>query len=264
MRLSFPNGDYPDVLVADGSVRLGASSDNDIALPELSERHARLTRDARGVVLEILDASARAHVNARPVREKAFVRYGDTLCLGAVTIAVIQHLPEEAVGEPGAWQSLRQGLPRGVLRGMNGKWFGKSVAIGEQLVVGSDDAGELCLSAHPQVREFARIDVAPGAIHLSSSEVAGTLVNGLRRERVSLKTGDQLSFGRDRFVVECSSAETWVPDLIAAEAEPEHATEPAAVDQDDDAAGTSTAIWWLIAAAALIGAALAAVLAAGV
>lgn len=256
MQLSFPNGDHADVLVGEGSVRLGATTDNDVILPGLCDRHARLTRDARGIVLEILDARARAHVNARPVREKALVRYGDTLCLDAVNITVSE--PDSAVGEVSSTVARPHGVAHGVLRGMSGVWFGKSIVIGKDFAIASGADGMVRLGAHADGSPLARIDVDDGQLQLISNQATGSVVNGRLQSSVLLRSGDQLVFGRERFVVECCDSRVFAPMV---EIVPEISDDVSLVDTTRSHAGSSgSAVSWLIAAAAVMGLILAIVL----
>ena len=89
MRLSFSNGEHADVIVDGGVTGIGAAQGNTIRLDAggVKPWHARLIVDQRGMVLEVLDAQARTHVNARPVLEKALLRLGDVINIEDVTVA---------------------------------------------------------------------------------------------------------------------------------------------------------------------------------
>ncbi|MFZ2237384.1 MAG: FHA domain-containing protein, partial [Dokdonella sp.] len=204
MRLSFPNAEHPDVLAGDGTIRIGSAPGNDIVLADLAAHHARLTRDLRGIVLDIAESGARAHVNARPVREKAFVRYGDTLCLGSTSIAVSAVDPVEfsQVRRPGPVQ----GAQSGVIRGMSGTWFGKSVAIFDGLLISVGRDGGAVLGESAESTRSVRFGVGASGLSLESEESSGSLLNGRRIMSTALRNGDQLNLGRERFVIECSSA----------------------------------------------------------
>lgn len=257
MRLSFPNAEHPDVLAGDGIIRFGSALGNDVVLAELAAQHARLTRDVRGIVLEIAEAGARAHVNARPVRERAFVRYGDTLCLGSISIVVsaVDSVDVSQVPRPPAVQ----GPQRGVIRGMSGKWFGKSVEITDVLMLSIGRDGGALLGESADAIPAVRFRAGISGLIVESEELSGSLLNGRRVMSMAVRNGDQLTLGRDRFVIECSSAkpiEETVnvvdPDDIAAQA-------PA-----DEARRSISAIGWLLGAAAMIGLVLVAILLRGV
>lgn len=257
MRLSFPNGEHADVLAGDGCIRIGSAAENDIVLDGLGGHHARLTRDRRGIVLEIVETGARAHVNARPVREKAFVRYGDTLCLDSITMTVA----EMAAGELEANDRPHpvQGLQRGVIRGVSGTWFGKSVAIADGLLIGLGKGGAAIIGETADSIPALRFAVTPTGFLVHGMEPSGSLLNGHLCSSNGLRSGDQLVVGRDRFVVECSTAKPVVeiPDPVAV-------ARAADTANQEEARRSSGAIWWLIGAAALIGLILVAILMRGV
>ena len=245
MRLSFPNAEYPDVVAGEGVIRIGSASDNDIVLADLADHHALLTRDARGIVLEIRDTGARAHVNARPVREKAFVRRGDTLCLAAISIVVSAADPLELclVERP----TPVQGPQRGIIRGMSGAWFGKSVAIADGLMISVGREGGAILGETADSNVAVRFRSGESGLTMQSEEPSGSLLNGRRITSTALRTGDQLTLGRDRFVIECSSAKRLEETIDSIDdVDSNHAL-------TDQTERSISAIWWLLGAAALIG-----------
>ncbi len=257
MRLSFPNAEHPDVLAGDGIIRIGSAPGNDIVLADLGAQHARLTRDVRGIVLEIAEAGARAHVNARPVREKAFVRYGDTVCLGSISIVVSAADPvefSEVQRPPPA-----QGPQRGVIRGMSGTWFGKSVAIADGLLISVGKGGGAVLGETAESTRAVRFGVGASGLSLDSEQSSSCLLNGRRITSTPLRTGDQLTLGRDRFVIECSSAKPVEEAVALTDVDDISSQTPA-----DEARRSVSAIWWLLGAAALIGLVLVAILLRGV
>lgn len=257
MRLSFPNGEHADVVAGDGRIRIGSSANNDIVLTQLRERHASLTRDVRGMVLEIVDAGARAHVNARPVCEKAFVRYGDTLCLDSVTMTVAAMEPNELENSDRA-RALK-GPQRGLLRGVSGGWFGKSVEIEDGLLISIGKDGAAVVGETSESTPALRFAATQTGLAMHSAEPSGSLLNGHRCMNAVLLSGDQLIVGRDRFVIECSNAKPVLEELNGAASE----AEPALANNDQSRRG-SGAVWWLIGAAAVIGLILVAILMRGV
>lgn len=263
MRLSFSNGEHADVVVEGGVTGIGAAQGNTIKLDAggVKPWHARLIVDQRGMVLEVLDPGARTHVNARPIVEKALLRLGDIINFENVTVqikpdddALIDtRVPAEA--PPGSATE----ISRVVLRGVSGAYFGKTVAVGERLLVGSGSGG-LDIDEPGMSARHASIDATDDAIHLRDLDSPnGTEVNGVKVRNAVLHPGDQISFGRNRFVLEApgypargqhvptpaslSPAITQTLDAIGT-------IQPPAVPVSDDG---SSSVWWLIAAAAMIG-----------
>jgi len=262
MRLSFPNGEHADVIATSGVVGIGSAEGNSVVLKAGGVRaeHARLVLDQRGAILEVLDAQARTHVNARPVLEKAILRLGDIVNVDAVAIVlkpdrddiIDTRLPADD-RPPG----VRPGIASVVLRGVSGAHFGKTIAVGEHLVIGRGTHG-LELDEPGMADRHASIDAVGDMIVLRDlGSRDGTSVNGIGVRDAVLHPGDQLAFGRNRFVLEApgfpargqkvptpANFAPAITQTIPAIQFPEPTEAPAE---------RSNSVWWLILAAALIG-----------
>lgn len=270
MRLSFPNGEHADVMTDSGVVGIGGAEGNTVRLdrPGIKPRHARLVLDQRGMILEVLDAHARIHVNARPVLEKALLRLGDVVNIDDVAM-VLKPDRDDSIDtrvpvDDGRVSGVRPSVASVVLRGVSGAHFGKTIAIGERLVIGQGGHG-LELDEPGMNGRHASIDAAGDQIHLRGIGAQGnTSVNGVSVHDAVLHPGDQISFGRNRFVLEA-------PGFPArGEKSPTPANFAPAITQTmpaiqipDPAPATperTSSVWWLIVAAALIGLGIAALL----
>ena len=262
MRLSFPNGEHADVVATSGVVGIGSAEGNSVVLKAagVQPTHARLVLDQRGTILEVLDPKARTHVNARPVLERAILRLGDVVNVDAVAIVlkpdsddvIDTRLPPED-RPPG----VRPGIASVVLRGVSGAHFGKTIAVGEHLVIGQGRHG-LELDEPGMAERHASIDAVGDTISLRDlGSKTGTAVNGVLVRDAVLHPGDQLAFGRNRFVLEA-------PGFPArGQKAPTPANFAPAITQTMPAiqfpapstapAERSNSVWWLIFAAALIG-----------
>ena len=264
MRLSFSNGEHADVLVDAGVTGIGAAQGNEIRLDVAGIKpwHARLVVDKRGMILEVLDAQARTHVNARPVVEKALLRLGDVISFDAVAATLkpdsdalidTRVPPEAAAGSASE-------ISRVVLRGVSGTHYGKTISVGERLAIGHGGRG-LNLDEPGMAERFASIDATDEAIHFRDVGSAhGTEINGVRVKSAVLYPGDQITFGRNRFVLEAPGYAARGQGLpTPAHLAPAITQTLDAIQIDDPPAVTAAAedsgngIWWLIAAAALIG-----------
>lgn len=271
MRLSFANGEHADFVLDDGVLTLGNANGNTLVLPALDVApwHARVSVDARGIVLEVLDPNARTHVNARPVRERALLRQGDVLCLGRVQIAlkpdrnelISTDIPRRPV--PAQGTSAQPG--QAILRGVSGSHFGKTIAVGSQVIIGSAAECDLVIDAARIAPRHAAIEHADHAIWLRNIDAAdGSLVNGVRVRNAVLHPGDQVVFEGSHFVVEAPGFPMRGERVGADGAALEQGD--AATGQDSSIESTSGlgAIWWLLGAAALIALAIAFVIYRGV
>src|SRR5215469_4990160 len=84
MRIEFPHSTRASFPWSQSLLRIGSEPDNDLILAagQTAAHHLRIRMDRRGWVLEVLPDATRVYVNARPVRERAILRPGDTLSVG--------------------------------------------------------------------------------------------------------------------------------------------------------------------------------------
>lgn len=265
MRLSFPNIERESILVAPGDTTIGSAPDNIIVIKNqwIATHHAKLTVDARGYTLSVLDPQARVYVNARPVREKAILRLGDIISLDTVQLllkpdsddCVKTTLP---LHKPAARTvTAEQGAPISVvLRGVSGSYFGKIVAVKESLTIGRGNECELVLDEPDMPAHLAVIERIGSYIYLrSSGSTYDMFVNGVKVRNAVLYSGDQLAFGHHRFLLEA-------PGLPRSEEnEKEEAEEVTPVNiqpisqptRDDENNLKNHSVWWLIGTAVIVG-----------
>ncbi|MCR6700130.1 MAG: FHA domain-containing protein [Dokdonella sp.] len=205
MRLSFPNGEHRDVVIAAGAVTLGSAEGNTIVIAAdgVHAWHARVTADARGLVLDVLDAAARTHVNARPVREKALLRLGDTVCLDRVAVLVKPDRDTDVASDADTIDADGCApVARAALRGISGSWFGKSIALNPRLTIGSSAGNDLVVDEAGVEPLHATIVLGGQRIVLRSHGSGGVHVNGVVVAAAVLRSGDQVVVGRNRFLIE--------------------------------------------------------------
>lgn len=226
------------VLCADGPVRIGSAPDDAIALDgvDVSPHHVTLVADARGLVLAVRPGCARVYVNARVVREKAILRYGDSVTLGTNKFLVTTDTappPADAVAGRGTLEG------RAALRVVSGAASGQALAIAPELRFG------------PGTRHFrelayaGRVTQTADGLAFESGSTAPR-INGWHGSSARLSPGDQIVLGEYRLVVEA-------PVLQHAA----HVPAPAPPEVEDDAAPATpahTEAWWLIVAAAVLAA----------
>jgi pSer/pThr/pTyr-binding forkhead associated (FHA) protein len=284
MRISFPNQEHEDTLVGAGDTLIGAAADNTIVLDRsgVAPHHLRLSLNDRGIVLGVLDAQARTHVNTRPVREKAIVRLGDVISLDTLQFvlkpdrddSIRTDIPSASsiapVAAAAADSNLRIVPPRVLLRGLSGNHFGKIVPVRGSLVIGRGAEADLILDEPETALRHAAIEIDGDTIVLRNLDsTGGTFVNGVEVRDAILFAGDQIAFGRNRFVLEApglplrSMAPTTLPRAVspnitqtmkAIQLPDERVAEDKAPREDKS---SKNDIWWLIIAAALIAAGLA-------
>jgi predicted component of type VI protein secretion system len=221
-----------------GPVRIGSAPDDDIVPggTGVEPHHVTIAADPRGLLLSVRPGCQRVYVNARAVREKALLRYGDTVTLGSNKLLVTADSapqPVHAVDPSGAQAG------QVALRIVSGASAGRTLPMAPDLRLG---AGSRHL---PDLAYRCRI-VQTGDGLAFESESASSRVNGWRCDQcVRLDHGDQIVLGEHRMVVEAPTLQyaANVASLPPVMATPQ---EPGA----DDASHSE--IWWLIGAAALL------------
>jgi pSer/pThr/pTyr-binding forkhead associated (FHA) protein len=281
MRLHFPNKEHADVIVASGDTTIGSAQDNNVVVgkPGVAAHHVSLAVAERSIVLSVSDAQARVHVNARPVREKALLRLGDTVSLDTIQLRLMPDrdesirtkvpagsrnpapLPPVGAEEMNATRA-RLAPPKVVLRGVSGSYFGKIVPVRGRLVIGRGADCDLVLDEAEMSRRHAVIENSGDGIYLRDLGSAnGTFVNGVQVRDAVLHPDDQIAFDTNRFLLEAPSLPTreegdqqpinvddsTITQTMRAVPRP---AQPAPAKPADESSKND--IWWLIGAAALI------------
>ena len=285
MRLSFPNGEHPDVVVDQGELRIGSAAGNRIVIADagLSANHATLRVDAqRGIILNLEAGSGGAHVNARPVRELALLRLGDVLSLNRLQVLVKPDddngidrevpAPPPRIADP----AQRAAASRVVLRGIAGAFHGRTFSLLDPVTVGRAADVDIRLDDPGMEEHHATFEQHGDRVvlrDLGSSE--GSVVNGVALKSAVLHPGDQIAFEQHRFVLEApglpprgSAAFAPLPRAGMGTTQTMQAVKvPLATGSPTVTATSATAstpgrfnYWWLLGAAAVIAAILVAIL----
>lgn len=207
-----------------------------------------LSYDARGLVLEVCEGAGRVYVNARPVREKALLRCGDSLGIGECRL----HLVADAVPDTADAEATANAAAVMALRIVAGPLSGRVYALDETLAL--DDHGPVPAASRGKkgglILEPCGQQVRLDAGGLPSSRTVS--VNGREVRQALLGDGDQVVAGSLRFVLDIS-ADTPLPPAPAE-------TEPAPDDSPASRRNGHPEILWLIVTAAVLALVLAAAL----
>ncbi len=212
MRLSFPNGEHPDVLLEDGELTVGGAPGNRVLIPGvgLAAKHASFRVDSqRGILLNVLDPAANVHVNARPVREMSFLRLGDVVSLERLQVLVkpdrdvLIESKVPADSRPLTDSAQRTGASRVVLRGVSGSYSGRSFNLCDPLRIGRGSGLEVHLDDPDLAEHHATLEIYGERVLLRNiGSAEGSVVNGVAVRDAVLHPGDQIAFDGHRFVLE--------------------------------------------------------------
>lgn len=261
MKIEFPGGEHVEHPLRHGRVRIGSAADNEIALAagHVRPHHVELHADPRrGVELLVMDGASDVAVNARPVREKAILRPGDVINLGALRMRLRpadarREQPPKADARAG--ESARQVPPRVVLRGLAGRLVGKIMTLRGRTVLGSAPDCDLVLDDTGMAPRHALIENTPDGLFLRDlGSAEGTWVNGILLRDAVLKPGDQIAFERNRFLIEAPGyllnlGEEAPRDQVTSVQRPLQIPVPNEPQADPASAGGGVVDWIIMAAA---------------
>ena len=224
-----------------------------LALVDAREAPVRICVDRRGIWLHVDEGARGVHVNGRPVQRLAMLRVGDVVFVEGVDLALVGPVvPIDAAPV----SARAEGDPRIVLRGVGGRYHGRSFTLERPRLVGRSADADLRLDDPEIAERHARLELHGDFVQLRDlGSAEGSLVNGQPVRDALLRPGDQVVFdAQHRFVVEA----------------PGHVTSPVIeTPQDDEAVervdgstltSSTRRLPWLLLAALLIAAALSALL----
>ena len=215
MKLVFPGGEHPQVLLGPGVNRIGSDPQSNIVLnrPGVLPQHCQMHVTSNGVMLQVPQGTT-VSVNGRQVDGLIALRPGDSVAFDGVearlasmesAAAVRQQsnahgrLPESANDDPGA-TAVRPVVPRFVLRGVSGEAFGRTYPVVGTTTVGRAPECDLHLDEPGLSRMHARLlPTEDGMLLEDLGSTNGSFVNGKRVLRGEAKIGDEIGFDTLRF-----------------------------------------------------------------
>ncbi len=250
MKLFFPDGEHPQVLVGQGTRLVGSDPAASIVLaaPNVTARHAELVRDGDAIRLHALDGAVTLNGQALAAGSTTALKAGDLLGFGGVQARLVEiekagaapAQPRPApVDETGATR-VRMAVPRFVLRGVSGAAFGKVYPVLAQQTIGRQSDCDIAIPSEEISRRHAQVKPTPAGLmveDLGSSN--GTFINGQRVQQGLLKPGEELRLDNIRFLLVAPGAEIPTVSTLA------KGNEPAA------SKGSSGAGWIAVAFVAL-------------
>jgi pSer/pThr/pTyr-binding forkhead associated (FHA) protein len=213
MKLVFPGGEHPQVLLGPGVNRVGSDPQANIVLdrPGVQPQHCELHVTGHGVTLHVPQGTT-VSVNGRAVDGLIALRPGDSVSFDRVqarlatidtTSPMRRHegssLPAPANDDPGA-TAVRPVLPKYVLRGVSGEGFGRTYPLVGPTLVGRAPECNLRLDEAALSRQHARLVPTNEGLQIEDlGSTNGTFLNGKRVQRGVAKPGDEVGFDTLRF-----------------------------------------------------------------
>jgi len=215
MKLLFPNGEHPQVLLGHGVNKIGSSPDAAIVIarPGVQPIHCEIHVVGAGCNLQIpVGSSGIVTVNNKPVRDMISLRAGDLIMIGSVQakFAKIESTPgsssaplvqQEPPQDHGATR-VRAAIPRYVVRGVSGSLFGKVFPIKGPTTIGRTSDCDIVIDTDEVSRRHALLK--PTSQGLSVEDLGssnGTFINNQRVQQAFLNPGDELRIDTIRLVL---------------------------------------------------------------
>lgn len=213
MKLVFPGGEHPQVILQPGVNSVGSAPDANIVLdrPGVQPRHCQLHVTPNGVMLDV-PADAAVTVNGAPVRGLIALRDGDrvtfdrfearltgmeNLALGRSARAISAASNDDMFAT-----AVRPALPKFMLRGVSGHLFGRSFALTSVTTVGRAPESTLRLDENGISRAHARLIATDTGVQIEDlGSTNGSFLNGKRVLRGEAVAGDEIGFDTLRFRV---------------------------------------------------------------
>lgn len=216
MKLVFPNGEHPQVLLNAGINRIGSAPDGVVVLDHAGvvPVHCEIHQSGIGVNLQVPAGGGLVLVNNKPVNEMIALRAGDDINIGGIIARVAPADAPRAApssGTTGSFGSadadsgatrMRAAVPKFVLRGVSGPVFGKMYPVTGPTVIGR--APECTIPVGVDEISRRHCELKPVADGLSVEDLGsanGTYINGQRVQKGFMKAGDELRLDAVRFML---------------------------------------------------------------
>lgn len=215
MKLIFPGGEHPQVLLALGVNRIGSDPQATIFLdrPGVLPQHCQLHVTDHGVMLDVAPGTS-VSVNGRAVQGLITLRSGDRVAFDTVQ-AHLASLDRAALraqalahgdplgaanDDPGA-TAIRPVLPKYLLRGMSGSVEGRNFPLlGSPMTVGRARDSDVLLDEQGLSRNHARIVPTADGVQIEDlGSTNGSFINDKRVVRGQARAGDEIAFDTLRF-----------------------------------------------------------------
>lgn len=214
MKLVFPGGEHPQVLLGPGVNRVGSDPQSNIVLnkPGVLPQHCQLHVSATGVMLEVPNGTT-VSVNGRRVDGLIALRPGDSVTFDHVLarLASVEGTtttpgragpatyPRAANDDPGI-TAVRQVMPMYVLRGVTGGAFGRTYPVQGAVTIGRSPECDVQINDPGLSRVHARLVPDEDGVRVEDlGSTNGTFLNDRRVMRETARIGDEIGFDKQRF-----------------------------------------------------------------
>lgn len=252
MKLHFPHGEHPDVMLENGAYTIGGDNAADITIEDkgLADIHLTITVQGSDYSVSIPSEASLVSINGKLVKDEKEVRAGDLLIASQVHMKLLDSSAKQPVAGDDGKTRIRMALPQFILRGVSGAYFGKTYPLRGTTTIGRHSDCHICVNAEGVSRRHMQIDAdATGLVIKDLDSSNGTYVNGERIKSRELQVGDEIRIDNIRFLVQTPGMGDPTLDQAGGKAK----AKPKATVAEQDSSG-SGAVKWLVTIIVLGGA----------
>ncbi|MCF6287630.1 MAG: FHA domain-containing protein [Proteobacteria bacterium] len=259
MKLVFPHNEHKDIELVSETLTIGSSPDADIQIDSIgmSAIHVTLVTDGKDFSLKVANPAAMASVNGRLVKDVKEVRVGDLIILSQVHCKIVDDTQPEPVDDNRT--RIRMALPKFVLRGVSGVYFGKIFPLRGKTSLGRHSDNDIFINVDGISRKHAVISVLADGLQIEDMDSSnGTYVNGtLIDQPTSLNIDDEVKLDNIRFLIQAPGMPAVQTDSTTASNSTPNTDiiKPSQFKPSSIAASSSSAGKWVITILILIAAA---------
>lgn len=256
MKLVFPHKEHKDFELIGDSFTIGSSEDAAIRIEAvgMSGVHATLVKDGDTYSLNIDNPACMSSVNGRLVKETKEIREGDLMIIAQVHCKLLGDKVQKLADDNRT--RIRMALPKFVLRGVSGVYFGKTFPLRGKTSLGRHSDNDIFVNVDGISRKHAAITVSPDGLELEDFDSSnGTYVNGEQLTgKTSLKIGDEIKLDNIRFLIQSPGAPLETAKNKAHQSPSTPATSAASAVQSNV---SDSGVKWVVTIVALVAAAVA-------
>ncbi|MFV0544041.1 MAG: FHA domain-containing protein [Marinicella pacifica] len=253
MKLHFPHGEHPDVMLENGQYTIGGDNAADITIEDkgLADIHLTITVKGSDYSVSIPGEASLVSINGKLVKDEKEVRAGDLLIASQVHMKLMDSVEKASHADDGKTR-IRMALPQFILRGVSGAYFGKTYPLRGTTTIGRHSDCHICVNAEGVSRRHMQIDAdATGLVIKDLDSSNGTFVNGEKIKTRELQVGDEIRIDNIRFLVQTPGMGDPTLDQGGGKSKPKPKPKATAVEQDNSGSG---AVKWLVTIVILGGA----------
>ena len=206
MKLVFPHKEHKDFELIGDNFSIGSSEDVTIQIEAVGmcENHATIIKDGDDFSVKVDNPAAMVSVNGRLVKDSREVREGDLIIMSQVHCKIVT----EKVEAPDDNRTrIRMALPKFVLRGVSGVYFGKTFPLRGKTSLGRHSDNDIFINVDGISRKHAVISIVADGLEIEDLDSSnGTFVNGKKIIKQKLEIGDEVKFDNIRFLIQSPGA----------------------------------------------------------